>query len=167
MKTTHILDSTPTELEAATMIRAASHATSPVTRQAQRWQSRVTDLEVTRVMYQLELGTRLLRGKFRWSAPAGSPLNRGERLTTIVNEMIRTGLLRDYRSPSVMHTFGLPAHTLIPALVHALDGEHSLCLFTGEDMGPMRARLVAMEFGALVDCRQCLHIMATGDLRAL
>lgn len=149
-------------MEAALMIRAAAHATSPVIRPAQRWRNKVTDLEVARVMYQLEAGLKLTRGTHRWYAPEGHRLATGTRLTMIVDEMIRTGLVREYRYPQ---------QELIPAPVHLQDGTgseaHSACLFAGEDIGAMRARLVAAEYFTLVDCLGCEQAVATGRTRGL
>jgi len=141
------------------MIRASAHAASPVIRTAQHFRNRVTDLEVARVMYQIESGTPVIRGPHRWFAPAGHRLAAGSRLSIIVDEMIRTGLVRQHDD------------RLIPALVHLQEGAgheaHSACLFPGEDLGSMRSRLVGMEFFSLVDCLACEQVIATGRIRGL
>jgi hypothetical protein len=116
-------------------------------RRDQRFASYVSELYTARVMLAIERGTVVKRAKTgHWRAPAGSRLPHN--LSVIINEMIRTGLLRDYRDPRTGQ------HTLIPAKTHLDDGYRtSLCLFTGEDLGPMRARLVkSMD---LVDCLEC------------
>jgi len=138
--------------------RAAAHAREPETlRPAQRFEPYVTDLAVARVMLALERGTEIRRNRLgRWFAPTGSPLGRS--VSTVVSEMIRTGLVRDYRNPS-------GEHVLIPAKTHkrvwdAPGVQRSLCLFTGEDLGPMRSRLV--DEMDLVDCLECEHIAIHG-----
>ncbi|MET0415988.1 MAG: hypothetical protein ABW022_08210 [Actinoplanes sp.] len=112
-------------------------------RSAQRFHGGVTDLDAARVMRAIEAGTVLYQNRLgRWCAPAGSPLPNG-RTSSTVHEMIRTGLLRHFRDH------------LIPAPVHLDSGDHvSTCLFVGEDLGPMRARLT--KDVDLVDCQNCL-----------
>jgi hypothetical protein len=151
-------------------MRAASHSAAETTlRAAQRWQHGVTDVDVTLVMYALEGGTRPYRNQAgRWLAPIGSPIggrSSGLRrnLSVVIGEMIRTGLVRHVRSSRE------PQDVLVPAHVHLKDGEpgawRSACLFTGEDLGPMRARLV--EDLSLVDCLACELVVATGHARGL
>jgi hypothetical protein len=159
------------EAEQAYMDRAAAHASYTSLRAAQRFQHGVTDTDVTVVMYALERGTPVIRNRAgRWIAPAGSPIGShwrpGRNLSVVINEMIRTGLLRHV----VDRTLDTEVDHLVPALVHLRDvtvtGEaQSACLFTGEDMGPMRARLV--DSLAIVDCLSCEAVVATGYARGL
>jgi hypothetical protein len=152
--------------ESPWIIRAGSHA-SAVLRSAQRLQNGVTDADVALVMYGLETGAKpLLNRAGRWLAPQDSGgvfsgLRRN--LSVVVHEMIRTGLVRHVRRRQE------PQDVLVPALVHLKDGEpgawRSACLFTGEDLGPMRARLVD-EF-SLVDCLACEQVVAAGHARGL
>jgi len=81
----------------------------------------------------------------------------GRDLSTVINEMIRTGLVRHYARKHGMETFDY----LIPAPVHyrGLDGQSS-CLFTGENLGAMRSRLV--DDLTLVDCLACEQAIARG-----
>lgn len=119
-------------------------------RAAQRLQGGVTELDVARVMHELERGVRLYLNRMnRWCAPAGSRL--GNRTSPAVHEMIRTGLVRHWRDREGDH--------LIPAKVHLDLGDHqSACHFVGEDLGPMRARL--SEDMTLVDCLDCEQTVA-------
>lgn len=145
------------------IVRAAAHSAAPaVLRVAQRFQHGVDDLMVARVMRALETGAQPYRNATgRWRAPQGSGLfGLSDRLTSAVNEMIRTGLLRHYVDREGDH--------LIPARVHArnLDDRNlSACLFTGEDLGPMRSRLT--DDLAVVDCRDCEVAIARGQARGL
>jgi hypothetical protein len=147
--------------------RAAAHARDrDGLRAAQRWHDSVTDQGVALVMYAIERGVQLRRNRMgRWLAPAGSPISSGLpgwNVSTIVSEMIRTGLLRHLRPHQT------PDNTddvLIPALVHLRLEDHSACLFTGEDLGPMRARLV--DDLTLVDCLACEQTVASGHVRGL
>lgn len=153
-------------------IRAAAHSTAPLTlRAAQRFQNGVTDLDVARVMLALERGVRPYRNRAgRWLAPSGTTLAgfgrghlSGRNLSTVIGEMIRTGLVR--------HWIDREGDHLIPAPVHLMAGEpgnrHSACLFTGEDMGPMRSRLVEEHRFTLVDCLHCEQTLAQGGPRGL
>lgn len=161
------------EVEAgqAFMDRAAAHASYFRLRAAQRWQAGVTDTDVTLVMYALERGTVAYRNRAgRWLAPTGSPISShwrpGRNLSAVINEMIRTGLLRHV----IEREAGVQRDVLVPALVHLKDlsttgDPRSACLFTGEDMGPMRARLV--DNLAIVDCLACELVVATGHARGL
>ena len=161
------LDLADREQESPWLIRAAAHAASFPYRSAQRFQEGVTDADVALVMYALETGARPYRNRAsRWLAPQDSAgLFSGLRrnLSTVIHEMIRTGLVRHVR----MHLEG--RDVLVPAPVHLKDGEpgewHSACLFTGEDLGPMRSRLV--EDLALVDCLNCERTVALGHPRGL
>jgi hypothetical protein len=157
-----------TELDSY-VIRAAAHARADAAlRFAQRFQKGVTDLDASHVMKALESGAQPSRSSIgRWSLDVGGGI--GWKVSTVVNEMIRTGLVRHivYREgPS-----GLVSDVLIPALVHynirdTVTGlSRSACLFVGEDLGPMRARLV--DDLALVDCLQCESVIATGNVRKL
>jgi hypothetical protein len=145
-------------------IVAAAHAAAPaVLRAAQRWQDHVKDEDVALAMYAIERGTRLYRNRAgRWIPPVGSPLGRGghAHVNRVINEMIRTGLLRH-----VIKHEPEAVDYLVPALVHyRLDGM-SACLFSGEDLGPMRSRLV--DRLDLVDCLQCVDMVAHGAVRGL
>jgi hypothetical protein len=146
----------------AAVIRAACHASEVSERYAQRWTAGVTDLDVARVFYGLELGTRLYRNRAgSWKAPVGTPMAAmRHHLSAVVNEMIRTGLVRHYKDHEGDH--------LIPALVHLRNPDNSqvsACLFTGENLGPMRARLV--DRLDLVDCLNCEAVIASGNVRGL
>lgn len=150
-----------TEVGQRAAIRAAAHsAHESVLRAAQRWQEGVTDEAAARVLLALEYyRIRPYRNAAgRWYAPSGSALaglNRG--LGPVVGEMIRTGLVR--------HWIDREGDHLIPAPVHYRVDRHSACLFVGEDMGPMRARLV--DRLDLVDCLACESAIATGSPRKL
>jgi hypothetical protein len=124
-------------------------------RPAQRLQNGVTELDVARVMHELEKGVRLHMSRMgRWAGPRGSRL--GSKCSPAVQEMIRTGLVRHYRDREGDH--------LIPAKVHLDLGNHeSACHFAGEGMGPMRARL--SEQLELVDCLACCDAVAYGGAR--
>ena len=61
------------------------------------------------------------------------------KLSTVIHEMVRTGLIR--------HHIVRGSDYLIPAPVHLRQTHEdatqtSACLFVGEDLGPMRSRLV-------------------------
>jgi hypothetical protein len=127
--------------------RATAHVRDPmVLRRAQRFAPYVTELETARVMLAIERGTVLTRSRTGvWRGPVDSRLGH---VSPAVNEMIRTGLLRDYRDPRT------DQRSLIPARTHLDTGSGaSACLFAGEDLGPMRARLVRTL--DLVDCLEC------------
>jgi len=143
-------------VEDALIERASAHCFSrEFLRPAQRLQHGVTELDVARVMHELERGVRLHLSRLgRWSAPAGSRM--GNKTSPAVQEMIRTGLVRHYRDHEGDH--------LIPAKVHLDLGDHqSACHFIGEDMGPMRARL--SENLDLVCCLECQDTVAYGGAR--
>ena len=130
---------------------------STLLRPAQRFLEGVTSLEVARVMCELESGVRpYLSVTNRWCAPNGTKLHGiNIRLSTIVGEMIRTGLVRHWRDREGDH--------LVPAKVHlTLNGLDSVCHFVGEDLGPMRSRLVSD--ATLADCLDCEHVIAHGRL---
>ena len=135
----------PTVEQEAILIERAGTVAMPDAglRSAQRFHEGVTDLDAARVMRAVESGLELYQNRLgRWCAPVGSPLHFA-RTSATVHEMIRTGLLRHYRDH------------LIPAPVHLDSGGHvSVCLFVGEDLGPMRARLT--KDVDLVDCQNCL-----------
>jgi hypothetical protein len=125
-------------------------------RPAQRLQGGVTELDVARVMLELERGVRLYLNRMgRWCAPTGSRL--GNKVSPTVHEMIRTGLVRHYKDREGDH--------LVPAKVHLdLGDRQSACKFVGEDLGPMRSRLT-MNLD-LCDCSDCCEVVATGEVRA-
>jgi hypothetical protein len=149
--------------------RAAAHTMDEsVLRTAQRFQHGVTDLQVARVMYALERGTRPYRNRVgRWYAPTGSPISgMGANLSSIIGEMVRTGLVRHWKDREGDHLIPAPVHyrvrdTDYPGLIQA----HSACLFVGEDMGPMRSRLT--DRLDLTDCLACESVVATGHVRRL
>jgi hypothetical protein len=149
-------------------IRASAHAAAPaVLRAAQLFRDGVNDHYVAMVFYGLEQGVKLYRNKAgRWRAPTGTMLAGTVHwmLSTAVNEMIRTGLLRhvEYRHGAVTTDY------LIPARVHLkdpADSTVSACRFVGEDLGPMRSRLV--DDLSLVDCLECEDAVARGGPRGL
>jgi hypothetical protein len=161
-----------TEAGQAYAVRAAAHVADETTlRVAQRWSTRaVTDMATARVMLALEYyRVRPYRNRTgRWYAPTGSPLTgMGPDLSTVINELVRTGLIRDWRDREGDHLIPAPVHyrarTVSPGGGVVL--QHSACLFTGEDMGPMRARLV--DRLDLVDCLACCETVATGNIRGL
>lgn len=149
--------------------RAGAHAANAdVLRAAQRWQNGADDLKAARVFLALEYHhVRLFRNRLgRWFALPGSPLTGCTWLSPVIAEMIRTGLLRHWHDRNGDH--------LIPAPVHYRDRtvswagvvtQHSACLFVGEDMGPMRARLV--DDLSLVDCLACEAVVAHGSVPRL
>lgn len=154
---------TLTSKEDAGIQRASAHAAAESTlRVAQRFQHPVTDLDVARIMRLIEMGHHpyMNRGH-RWFMPSSAPImGHNYKTSQIINEMIRTGLARHYRDREGNH--------LIPAPVHYRNPDsHNLsaCLFPGEDMGPMRARLV--DRLDLVDCLACEQAIATGKPRGL
>lgn len=133
-------------LDESLIARSSSHVRpDEYMRAAQRLQNGVTELDVARVMHELEKGTRLYLNRLgRWCAPTGSRL--GNKPSPAVHEMIRTGLVRHYKDREGDH--------LLPAKVHLDAGEYqSACHFIGEDMGPMRSRLSTDK--TLVDCLDC------------
>jgi len=149
--------------------RAGAHAAAEsALRAAQRWQHGVTDLAVARVVYALERGTRPYRNRSgRWYAPTGSPLaGMGQSLSTVINEMVRTGIVRHWRDREGDHLIPAPVHLLVKDIEAPAGAvlRHSACLFVGEDMGPMRARLIDQL--ALVDCGNCEQAICTGTIRA-
>lgn len=168
-----------TEAEVARMdvflTRAATHARAEaVTPAAQRWREGVTDEDVAAVMYALEATDALFyrnpRGRWLYAGvgPWGAGRHRinpgGRQLSTIIGEMIRTGLVRHW----VRHTPSGDRDHLIPARVHLrdpYDHRFSACKFPGEDMGPMRARLT--DDLSIVDCLECELCMARGGPRGL
>lgn len=136
--------------------RAAAHATA-IPRAEQRWQHAVTDQDVALVMYAIErMAVDIyLNRAGQW---VGWRVGTGIRLNWVVSEMIRTGLLR--------HVIQHGQHHLVPALVHLKGPDGwSACHFTGEDLGPMRSRLVTDL--SLVDCLECEAAVARGASRGL
>jgi hypothetical protein len=141
----------PTEADQILITRASAHAAAPLTlAPAARWDAwGVDDIEAARVLLALERGTEIqYLGKRRWAAPIGSPLNRRS-VGTVVNEMIRVGLLINW-----------PVDKLIPAKVHLKDWDdaqgwsRSKCRVPQEGRGPLRTRLVLDPI--MVDCLACL-----------
>lgn len=147
-------------------IRAVAHVRlDDDLRSAQRWQHGVRDESVAAVMYAIEQGTVFYRNRAgKWMAPTGTPVHSrtlGRDLSTVINEMIRTGLVRHVKDKRGTITYDY----LIPALVHLRSSGQSACLFTGEDLGPMRSRLV--DQFSLVDCLACEAVVAQGHPRGL
>lgn len=133
--------------------RAGTHvAPADTLRRAQRFQGGVTELDVARVMHELEKGVRLHRSPMgRWAGPVGSRI--GRNCSPAIQEMIRTGLVR--------HWIDREGDHLIPARVHLdLGDRQSACHFVGEDLGPMRARL-SRDID-LIDCRDCADAVLNG-----
>lgn len=141
------------ETEEDLVARSSAHVfPREALRGAQRLQHGVTELDVARVMHELERGVTLYLNRMgRWSAPTGSRL--GNKVSPAVHEMIRTGLVRHWKDRE--------GDYLIPAKVHLdLGDRQSACHFIGEDLGPMRARL-SCDLD-LVDCRHCEDAVANG-----
>ena len=138
------------------IIRAGAHSQNrDRLRMEQQFRIPVTNLAAARVMYSLETGVRLyLTQNGRWFAPDSDPMNRiGFHLTDVVQEMIRTGLLRHWRDRN--------GHHLVAAKVHLLGPDKvSACHFVGEDLGAMRSRLVTEP--TLVDCLDCVPAAVRG-----
>jgi hypothetical protein len=159
---------TTTEAGQRFATRAAAHAAhESVLRVAQRWTDRtVTDAGVARVFLALEYyGTKPYRNTAgRWYAPTGSSLTGlGSQLSAVIREMIRTGLVRHWRDREGDHLIPAPVH--LRASLGGMYYVHSACLFVGEDMGPMRSRLV--DDLDLVDCLACLEAVSMGAVRGL
>lgn len=147
-----------TELDEIAIERAGAHAApKSALRRSQRFQ-RVTDQDVARAMYLIEKGTPFrLSPMGRWYGPTGAPTFPG--LSQAIHEMIRTGLVRHLGPQQTVSR----THGLVPAPVHFLDKDgFSACKFPGEDRGPMRARLTKDLQSA--DCKQCQHVISTGEL---
>ncbi len=122
--------------------RAAAHANA-----RNAWAHAVTDQDVALVMYAVEAMSVDIQQNSggHW---VGWRVGSGIRLHWVVTEMIRAGLLRDYRRP------GRWRSELIPALVHLRGADGwSVCHFTGEGRGPMVGRTVTDP--ALADCLAC------------
>jgi hypothetical protein len=133
------------ETERSLIIRAGAHV-HPVTRRAQRFAFGVTNLNVADLILFLEMGIRFYRARTgRWFTPDWLAL--AANMNHTVAEAVRTGLVVCWQDRNGQH--------LKPAPVH-LTGEDgkSACHFAGEDMGPMRARLVCEP--EYVDCLECL-----------
>lgn len=149
-------------------IRAGCHsAPSERLRIAQRWQYGVNDLMAARVMLALEhYHVRPYRNRVgRWYAPSGSPLA-SLNLGNVIAEMTRTGLIRHWRDRNGEHLIPAPVHFLARSTQSTgFITVHSACLFVGEDMGPMRSRLV--DRLDLVDCLACESAIATGGIPRL
>lgn len=129
--------------------RAAAHCRQRLTRRAQHFQNAVTEVETVTVMFAIEAGYDFVYGVNAWRCRVKLPLGL-RRAGIAVAEMTRTGLVRDYRSPATGE------RVLLPAPVHLAARGLSACLFVGEDLGPMRARLAGHV--SLVDCRECLAL---------
>lgn len=131
--------------ERSLIVRAAAHV-RPYSRRSQRFVSGVTNGQVADLILFLEMGIRFYRTRTgRWFTPDRLALDAN--ITATVAEAVRTGLVVSWQDRNGQH--------LKPAPVH-LTGEDgkSACHFAGEDMGPMRARLVCEP--EYVDCLECL-----------
>jgi len=152
-------------------VRAAAHSIPyHRLRLQQRWQRGVTDEVVAMVMFALEDGAAVRRTfTGRWTPDTRTmpwPIEPSRlwrpNLTAVIDEMIRTGLMRHV----VVREQGNEVDYLIPAPVHLMsEAGLSACLFVGEDMGPMRSRLVRDL--TLVDCLDCEATVARGHARGL
>jgi len=127
--------------------RATTHCRQKLTRVAQQFQHRITDEESAKVMFAVEAGYEFNHGRVYWRCAMRMAMAPA-RLHAIITELVRTGLLRDYRDPRTS------VRTLLPAHIHLDVHGGSACRFVGEDLGPMRTRL--SDDLALVDCRDCL-----------
>jgi hypothetical protein len=137
----------------AHLARAAAHARARCDlRAAQRPPVGITDDSLGWLLLGLEMGETVYRNNVvkRWTAARGSMLA-VKNIGGIVNEAIRTGLVRHWVDRAGMDR-------VIAAPVHGMGADkQSVCHFVGEDMGPMRARLVReMEY---IDCPRCLDIL--------
>jgi hypothetical protein len=132
--------------ERSLIVRAAAHV-RPHSRSAQRFAPGVTNAHVADLLLFLEMGIRFYRARTgRWFTTDCIALDAN--VSSAVDEAIRTGLVRHWEDRN--------GHHLAPARVH-LEGSdgRSACHFAGEDMGPMRARLVSEP--EYVDCLECLE----------
>lgn len=173
MTTTNPLDPnlSPTEVGQNFAIRAAAHsADDSVLRVAQRWHHGVSDLQVSRVFLALEYYRirpyRNVAG--RWYAPTGTSLaGLNANLSPVIGEMIRTGLVRHWIDREGDHLIPAPVHLRERVVLDqpAQVFQHSACLFVGEDLGPMRSRMV--DRLDLVDCLACCETVASGSSRKL
>lgn len=157
------------------LARASAHVKAEaVTEPLQRWQHGVTDEDVAVIMYALEAteavfyrnraGRWLFEGESPWGVGRHRINPGGRQLSTIINEMIRTGLVRHWIRHSPV---GAEDH-LIPSRVHLRDPDDpqfSACRFPGEDLGPMRSRLTVDL--SIVDCLECELCMVHGGPRGL
>lgn len=134
--------------EDAALARAAAHARERCDLRAmQRPPIGVTDEGIGWLFLGLEAGETVYRNRAgRWSAFKGSMLA-VKNIGAVVDEAVRTGLVRHWRDQQGDHLTPAPVHGRGP------DGQ-SVCHFVGEDMGPMRSRLVSeVEY---IDCPRCL-----------
>lgn len=139
-----------TSLEHTLIERSAAHSMAEaVLTEAARFRNAVTDLDVARAMRALEAGVPFRRTTTgRWFVPRTTPLD-GQKLSSIVSECIRTGLMIHYRTGD-----------LIPAMVHLKRWDQAMgrwtthCDTAGENLGPKRVRLHADPI--MVDCLACL-----------
>lgn len=139
------------EVDQRYITRAAAHAAAPlILRPEQRFNPAINDLHVARVFLAIERGALIVRSRTgQWlvqrdgNLPAMALTGIGSLLSRVSSEMVRTGLAKDYR------------RILVPADTHlrSFDRTLSVCRFTGEVMGPMRARLV--DDVHLTDCPRC------------
>lgn len=142
----------PTAVEHIAIERATAHsAHESVLEPLARWQGgEVDDLAVARAMRLLEGGARITCARGRWTTTEGAPF--GKRISPVINEMIRTGLVTHVRMHGV--------DVLVPALVHLglWNGRQArwtaACAPVGENMGPKRVRLHRDPI--IVDCLACL-----------
>lgn len=142
------MSETLTERDRTLVVRASAHVRpADELEPLQRFALGVSEEAVARLLLWLERGTVLHRTRLgRWYAPVGHPL--GRHVSQVVMEAVRTGLVRHWVDREGDH--------LVPAKVHvAGEDGRSLCHFAGENLGPMRARLVTVSDLAIADCLDC------------
>lgn len=119
------------------------------------FQHGVTETDVAMLLVALEAGTVTpFRSKYgAWHAGVGNWT--GMRITQVVSEAIRTGLVIHLRA-----TQHVP-DVLVPALVHlpapGVSPWRTACSVAGEGMGPKRVRI--HQEPAYVDCLRCLDLL--------
>ncbi len=144
----------------AFITRASAHADARPNR-AQRWMHSVQDNEVAAVFFAMEHDAVTFdRNEYgRWR-PSKHINPSGRKVSIVVSEMLRTGLLR--LADAEPNT--IPS-VLIPARVHLRDGRQTACRYHGEGLGSLRMRLV--DDLALVDCLECEATVGRGGYRGL
>jgi hypothetical protein len=146
----------PTAEERRQIARASAHALPPhLLTPENRFGYGVDELDMARILRALETGVEFRRNSHgRWFAPPGYP--RGFRVSSVIAEGIRTGLIHD-----VIEREGRShVHRLVPAHVHQGVWNHERaswdpeCMLAGHLRGPMRTRV--HRDPAIVDCPSCL-----------
>jgi len=134
--------------DSETPTRAVERAVAHIQPDSAPFENGVTDLEISRLIRALEMGTEVVQGGHTgWTAPAGSPLRRTG-LAKIVHEAIRTGLVvavSRHVAPSIVRV------RVLPAPVHLRAGERPAC---NPPQGLKRYRMV--DNRDVVDCFSCL-----------